>query len=161
MQWLAELCVKRPVFATVLSLVILVVGSVFYTQLGVDQFPKIDFPVVVITTVQPGASPADMEREISDKLEGAVNTISGIDELRSTSAEGVSQVIIQFILEKNVDVASAEVQQKVNTVLAELPKGIDPPVVAKIEPDAQSPSLIQTVWGQGYRFQPDRARARG
>lgn len=137
MQWLAELCVKRPVFATVLSLVILVVGSVFYTQLGVDQFPKIDFPVVVVTTVQPGASPEDMEREISDKLEGAVNTISGIDELRSTSAEGVSQVIIQFILEKNVDVASAEVQQKVNTVLAELPKGIDPPVVAKIEPDAQ------------------------
>jgi HAE1 family hydrophobic/amphiphilic exporter-1 len=137
MQWLAELCVKRPVFATVLSLVILVVGSVFYTQLGVDQFPKIDFPVVVITTVQPGASPEDMEREISDKIEGAVNTISGIDELRSTSAEGISQVVIQFILEKNVDVASQEVQQKVSAVLAELPRGIDPPVVAKIEPDAQ------------------------
>ena len=137
MQWLAELCVKRPVFATVLSLVIIVVGSVFYRQLGVDQFPKIDFPVIVVTTIQPGSSPEDMEREISDKLEGAVNTISGIDELRSTSAEGVSQVIIQFILEKNVDVASQEVQQKVNTVLAELPKGIDPPVVQKIEPDAQ------------------------
>ena len=57
MQWLAELCVKRPVFATVLSLVILVVGSVFYRQLGVDQFPKIDFPVVVVTTIQPGTSP--------------------------------------------------------------------------------------------------------
>lgn len=137
MQWLAELCVKRPVFATVLSLVILVVGSVFYRQLGVDQFPKIDFPVVVVTTIQPGSSPEDMEREISDKLEGAVNTISGIDELRSTSAEGVSQVIIQFVLEKNVDVASQEVQQKVNAVLAELPRGIDPPVVQKIEPDAQ------------------------
>ena len=137
MQWLAELCVKRPVFATVLSLVILVVGSVFYTQLGVDQFPKIDFPVIVVTTIQPGSSPADMEREVSDKIEGAVNTISGIDELRSTSAEGVSQVVIQFLLEKNVDVASQEVQQKVNTVLAELPRGIDPPVVQKIEPDAQ------------------------
>ena len=137
MQWLAELCVKRPVFATLLSLVILVVGSVFYKQLGVDQFPKIDFPVVVITTVQPGASPEDMEREVSDKIEGAVNTISGIDELRSTSAEGVSQVIIQFILEKNVDVASQEVQQKVSAVLAELPRGLDPPVVQKLEPDAQ------------------------
>ena len=137
MQWLAELCVKRPVFATVLSLVILVVGSVFYRQLGVDQFPKIDFPAVVITTIQPGSSPEDMEREVSDKIEGAVNTISGIDELRSVSAEGVSQVVIQFLLEKNVDVASQEVQQKVNTVLAELPHGIDPPVVAKIEPDAQ------------------------
>lgn len=136
MQWLAELCVKRPVFATVLSLVILVVGSVFYTQLGVDQFPKIDFPVVVVQTIQAGASPEDMEREVSDKIEGAVNTISGIDELRSTSAEGVSQVIVQFVLEKNVDVASQEVQQKVSTVLAELPKGIDPPVVQKFEPDA-------------------------
>ncbi len=137
MQWLAELCVRRPVFASVLSLVILVVGGVFYTQLGVDQFPKIDFPVVVVTTIQPGSSPEDMEREVSDKIEAAVNTISGIDELRSTSAEGVSQVIIQFTLEKNVDVASQEVQQKVNTVLAELPRGLDPPVVQKIEPDAQ------------------------
>jgi hydrophobic/amphiphilic exporter-1 (mainly G- bacteria), HAE1 family len=137
MQWLAEICVRRPVFAWVLSIVILVVGSIFYRQLGVDQFPKIDFPIVVVTTIQPGAAPADMEREISDKIEGAVNTISGIDELRSTSAEGVSQVIIQFLLEKNVDVAAAEVQQKVNAVLAELPRGVDAPVVQKLEPDAQ------------------------
>lgn len=137
MQWLAELCVRRPVFATVLSLVVLVVGSVFYKQLGVDQFPKIDFPVVVVTTIQPGTSPEDMEREVSDKIEGAVNTISGIDELRSTSAEGVSQVVIQFVLEKDVNIASQEVQQKVSAVLAELPRGIDPPVVQKIEPDAQ------------------------
>ncbi len=136
MQWLAEICVKRPVFATVLSLVILVVGGAFYTQLGVDQFPKVEFPVVLVQTVQAGSSPEDMERDVSDKIEGAVNTISGIDELRSVSAEGVSQVIVQFILEKNVDVASQEVQQKVNGVLAELPKGIDPPVIRKFEPDA-------------------------
>src|SRR5215510_12750450 len=111
MQWLAELCVRRPVLATVLSLVILVVGSVFYTQLGVDQFPKIDIPVVVVLTTMPGSSPEDIEREITDKIEGAVNTISGIDELRSNSSEGLSQVIIQFLLEKNVDVAAQEVQQ--------------------------------------------------
>jgi HAE1 family hydrophobic/amphiphilic exporter-1 len=137
MQWLAELCVRRPVFATVLSLVVMVVGGAFYRQLGVDQFPKIDFPVVVVTTVLPGASPEDMEREISDRIEGAVNTISSIDELRSTSAEGVSQVIIQFLLEKSVDVAAAEVQQKVNTVLADLPRGVNPPVVQKLDPDSQ------------------------
>src|SRR3954452_6636078 len=99
MQWLAELCVKRPVFASVLSLVILVVGSVFYRQLGVDQFPKIDFPAILVLTTQPGASPQDVEREITDKMEGAVNTISGIDELRSNSFEGVSQVVIQFTLD--------------------------------------------------------------
>src|SRR5437588_7487803 len=128
MQWLAELCVRRPVFAAVLTLVTMVVGGVFVTQLGVDQFPKIDFPAVTVTTVLPGASPEDVETEISDKIEGAVNTISCLDELRSNSSEGVSQVIIQFLLEKNVDVAAQEVQQKVNMVLAELPRGIDPPV---------------------------------
>ncbi len=137
MQWLAELCVRRPVFATVLSLVILVVGSVSYLQLGVDQFPKIDFPVVVVNTVQPGSSPEDMETDVSDKVEAAVNTISGVDELRSTSSEGVSTVVVQFLLEKNVDVAAQEVQQKVNTVLPDLPKGIDPPIVQKFDPDAQ------------------------
>src|SRR6478672_5050361 len=104
MQWLAEICVKRPVFATVLSLVILVVGSVFYKQLGVDQYPKIDFPAVVILTRLPGAAPEDVETEITDKIEAAVNTISGIDELRSNSSEGVSQVMVQFELEKPIAV---------------------------------------------------------
>ncbi len=137
MQWLAEVCVKRPVFTLVLSIVIVVIGSVFYKQLGVDQFPKIDFPAIVVFTIQPGSSPEDMEREVTDKIEGAVNTISGIDELRSNSSEGVSQVIIQFKLEKNVDVAAQEVQQKINLVLAELPKGIEPPVVQKFDPDSQ------------------------
>ncbi|MBS1150889.1 MAG: multidrug efflux transporter [Myxococcaceae bacterium] len=137
MQWLAELCVKRPVFATVLSLVILVVGGVFYTKLGVDQFPKIDFPAVTVITRLPGASPEDVETEISDKIEGAVNTISGIDELRSISSEGVSMVIVTFKLEKDVNVASQEVQQKVNAALSELPRGIDPPIVQKMDPDAQ------------------------
>ncbi|MBI4818504.1 MAG: efflux RND transporter permease subunit [Deltaproteobacteria bacterium] len=137
MLWLAELCVRRPVLASVLSLVILVVGSVFYTKLGVDQFPKIDFPAVVILTALPGSSPEDVEREITEKIEGSVNTISGIDELRSSSSEGLSQVVIQFLLEKNIDTAAQEVQQKVNAVLAELPKGIDPPIVQKLDPDAQ------------------------
>lgn len=137
MQWLAELCVKRPVFATVLSLVILVVGGVFYRQLGVDQFPKIDFPAVTVVTILPGAAPEDMETDISDKIEGAVNTISGIDELRSVSSEGVSTVVVQFLLEKDINVAAAEVQQKINSVLPELPKGIDPPIVQKFDPDSQ------------------------
>lgn len=137
MQWLAELCVKRPVFATVLSLVILVVGGVMYKQLGVDQFPRIDFPAVVIVTVLPGAAPEDVETEISDKIEGAVNTISGIDELRSTSSEGISTVVVQFLLEKNIADAAQEVQQKVNTILPELPRGIDPPIVQRFDPDAQ------------------------
>ncbi|MBS1148464.1 MAG: family efflux transporter [Myxococcaceae bacterium] len=137
MQWLAQLCVNRPVFASVLSLLILVVGGVFYRQLGVDQFPKIDFPAVVVTTRLPGASPEDVETEISDPIEGAVNTISGIDELRSFSAEGVSQVVVIFLLEKDIDVAAQEVQQKINAALGQLPADIEPPVIQKLDPDAQ------------------------
>jgi HAE1 family hydrophobic/amphiphilic exporter-1 len=148
MQWLAEVCVKRPVFATVLSLIILVVGSVFYKQLGVDQFPKIDFPVVMIVTRLPGASPEDVETEITDKVEGAVNTISGIDELRSNSSEGVSQVLIQFKLEKPVAVAAQEVQEKVNGILVNLPPDIEPPSVVRLDPDS-IPVLFVAVNAKG------------
>ncbi|HEY3446168.1 MAG TPA: efflux RND transporter permease subunit [Myxococcales bacterium] len=148
MQWLAEICVKRPVFAAVLSLVILVIGGVFYTQLGVDQFPKIDFPVVVVSTRLPGASPIDVETDISDKIERSVNTIAGIDELRSFSAEGISTVMVQFVLEKDVNVAAQEVQQKVNMALPELPRGIDPPVVQKFDPDS-SPILFLALNAKG------------
>src|SRR5262245_45007871 len=110
MQWLAEICVRRPVFATVLFLILTVTGLFGYAALGVDRFPKIDFPFVVVTTIQPGAAPEQIESDVSDRIEEAVNTISGIDELRSISAEGVSTVMVQFALEKNIDVAIAEVR---------------------------------------------------
>src|SRR5216684_2575910 len=122
MQWLAALCVKRPVFATVLILSLTVIGTFSFTRLGVDQFPKVDFPTIVVTTVQPGAAPEQVETEITDKVEEAVNTISGIDELRSASSEGVSIVTIGFLLEKDGDVAAQEVRDKVNGVLPQLPK---------------------------------------
>ena len=136
MQWLAELCVKRPVFATVLILSLSVIGAFAFTRLGVDRFPKVDFPTVLVTTVQPGAAPEQIETEITDKIEQAVNTISGIDELRSTSSEGVSQVAISFVLEKETDVAAQEVRDKVNSVLPLLPKTIQQPRVDKMDPDA-------------------------
>src|ERR687897_514122 len=94
MQKLAEICVRRPVFATMLILSLTVVGLFSYNSLGVDLFPKIDLPTITVTVVNPGASPQEIETEITDKVEGAVNTISGIDELRSTSVEGVGQVQI-------------------------------------------------------------------
>jgi HAE1 family hydrophobic/amphiphilic exporter-1 len=136
MQWLAELCVKRPVFATVLILSLSVVGVFAFTRLGVDRYPKIDLPTVLITTVQPGAAPEQIETEITDKIEEAVNTISGIDDLRSSSSEGVSQVIITFLLDKNIDVAAQEVRDKVNGVLPQLPKTIQQPRVDRMDPDA-------------------------
>ena len=123
MQWLASFCVRRPIFASVLILLIFVIGIAGYLQLGVDRFPNIDFPIVVVTTTQPGAAPEDIETEITDKVEEAVNTISGIDELRSVTTEGVSQVVITFVLEKDVDVAAQEVRDRVNSVLPDLPEG--------------------------------------
>jgi HAE1 family hydrophobic/amphiphilic exporter-1 len=136
MQWLAALCVRRPVFATVLILTLSVVGLFSFMQLGVDLFPKIDVPTVVVTTVQQGAAPEQIETEVTDKIEEAVNTISGIDELRSTSSEGVSIVAIAFLLDKNADVAAQEVRDKLNAVLPRLPKTIQQPRIDRFDPDA-------------------------
>ncbi|HVY47237.1 MAG TPA: efflux RND transporter permease subunit [Minicystis sp.] len=144
MQWLAQICVRRPVFATVLMLVIVVLGAAGYTRLGLDQFPNVDLPFVIVTTRLDGAAPEEVETDISDKIEGAVNTISGIEELRSTSSEGVSIVSIQFDLDKNVDVAAQDVRDKIQTVLQDLPKGIDPPVVSKVDLGA-APVLLVAV----------------
>ena len=136
MQKLAEICVRRPVFATMLILSITVVGAFSFRSLGVDLFPKIDLPTITVTVVNPGASPQEIETEITDKVEGAVNTISGIDELRSTSVEGVSQVFISFVLEKNADVAAQEVRNKVDLIVNELPETAEVPIVQKLDTDA-------------------------
>ena len=144
MQWLAKISVKRPVFATVLILFITVIGAVGYFQLGIDRFPKVDFPTIAVVTRLPGAAPSEVETEITDKIEEAINTISGIDELRSTSSEGVSQVFVTFTLDKNVDVAAEEVRDHVGRIVPLLPKDIDAPVVSKMDPDA-TPILYVSV----------------
>ncbi len=144
MNQLAALCVKRPVFATVLILVLVVFGISGYSKLGVDRFPKVDFPIVTVTTRQPGSAPEEIETEITDKIEEAVNTVNGIDELRSISSEGISQVFVTFLLEKNVDVAAQDVRDKINGVLPELPEDIDQPTVEKLDPDA-SPVMAIAV----------------
>jgi hydrophobe/amphiphile efflux-1 (HAE1) family protein len=136
MQWLANISVKRPIFATVLMLVLCVIGVVGYKQLSVDRFPKVDFPVVAVVTQLPGSAPQEIETDITDKLEEAVNTIAGIDELRSISSEGTSQLFVQFQLDKNIDVAAQEVRDRVSAALPNLPKDVVGPTVNKIDPDA-------------------------
>src|SRR5437868_1496377 len=136
MHKLAELCVRRPVFATVIVLSLVVVGWFSYQQLGVDRFPKVDFPTIVVSTRLVGAAPEEIETDITDKIEEAVNTISGIDQLQSISSEGVSQVTVQFVLEKDADVAAQEVRDRVNTILRDLPKDADPPIIQKFDPDS-------------------------
>ena len=136
MQKLAEICVRRPIFATVLVLSLVVVGLFTYMRLGVDRFPQIDFPFVTISTRLVGAGPEEIETEITDKIEEAVNTISGIDTLMSMSSEGMSLVTIQFDLEKNGDVGAQEVRDRISRILADLPPDADPPVIEKIASDS-------------------------
>jgi HAE1 family hydrophobic/amphiphilic exporter-1 len=136
MQWLAEICVRRPVFATVLVLSLVVIGAFSYVNLGVDRFPKVDFPFVTVIVREDGASPQEIETEVVDKVEESVNTVSGIDQLDSVCYEGLGQVMIQFQLEKNPDVAAQEVRDKVNQVLGDLPLDIKPPIVEKFDPDS-------------------------
>src|SRR6202050_1196217 len=136
MHALARLCIQRPVFATMLILSLVVVGIFSYFSLGVDLFPKVDIPTVQVTVSDPGASPEEIETEITKKVEDAVNTISQIDEVRSVSSEGQSLATITFELSKNGDVAAQEVQNKINLIVNDLPQTAKQPVVLKFDPDA-------------------------
>jgi HAE1 family hydrophobic/amphiphilic exporter-1 len=144
MQWLAEICVHRPVFATVIVMFLTVVGGFSFFTLGVDRFPKIDLPTISVRTTNPGASPEEMETEVTDIIEAAVNTVPGIEEMRSTSSRGSSNVTITFNLEKDPDQAFQELQQRISTVVGRLPQNADPPVVQKSDPDSQ-PILQYTI----------------
>jgi HAE1 family hydrophobic/amphiphilic exporter-1 len=143
---LAALCVRRPVFATMLIMALVVLGVASFRELGVDLYPKVDIPVVTITTVLPGASAEEMETEVTKPIEEAVNTIQGIDELRATTVEGVSRVIVTFLLERDTDQATQDVRDKVAVILRRLPAGIDPPVIEKADPDA-APIMSISVSG--------------
>ncbi|WP_437206252.1 efflux RND transporter permease subunit [Planctomicrobium sp. SH664] len=145
---ISEVCIRRPVFTWVLMAMPVVLGLVAYTELGVDLFPKVDFPIVSITSTLAGASAEEMETTVSKPLEEAVNTIAGIDELRSTSSEGVSTILIRFILDKDVDIAAQEVRDKVSTVLKQLPEDLETPIVNKFDMDA---SPIMTIGVSGRR----------
>src|SRR4029079_119357 len=114
----------------------------FFT-LGVDRFPKIDLPTISVSTSNTGASPAEMETEVTDPIEGVLNTVPGIDEMRSTSSRGSSNITLTFNLEKDPDQAYQEVQQKLSTVINRLPETADPPTARKSDPDAQP--VIQYV----------------
>jgi HAE1 family hydrophobic/amphiphilic exporter-1 len=144
MQKLAEICVRRPVFATVIILILTVVGGFAFFTLGVDRFPKIDIPTVSVQTTNQGAAPQEIETEITDIIEGVVNTVPGIDEMRSSSAQGRSNVTINFNLEKDPDLATQEVRDKVSTIINRLPETADPPIVRKSDPDSQ-PVLVYAI----------------
>ncbi len=130
---LADVSIRRPVFATMLVLAMVVFGAIGYMRVGVDLFPNVEFPFVTVTSIYPGADPEAVETKVVTKIEDAVAGISGIKALRSVSLENVGQVILQFVLEKDGDLAAQEVRDKVSAVLRELPKEVESPVVAKFD----------------------------
>ncbi len=134
MRWLSEISVRRPVLASVLILGLAFLGLFSYFRLNIERWPNIDIPVVVVSVRDPGASPEEVETDVTNKIESAVNTIGGIDTMSSTSAEGFAQILIQFVLEKNIEVASQEVRDRISAIGADLPSNIDPPAVTKIDP---------------------------
>jgi multidrug efflux pump len=135
---LPEFCIQRPVFATVMSLMIVLVGVISFQRLTVREYPKIDTPVVSVRTVYKGASPQVVESQITQPLEDSISGIEGVRSIKSVSREEVSQITIEFVLERNVDAASNDVRDRVARVRALLPEAADDSVVSKIEADAQA-----------------------
>src|SRR5882672_248644 len=133
---IADLCIKRPVFATMMNLFLVVLGWFSFQDIGIDQFPNVELPVITVTTTLRGAAPEEMETSVTKPLEEIINTIQSIDELSSVTTEGVSQITVQFLLERNRDLAAQDVRDKVNTILARLPPGTDPPIIDKFDLDA-------------------------
>ncbi|GAB4168874.1 MAG: efflux RND transporter permease subunit [Rhodocyclaceae bacterium] len=134
---LPELSIRRHVLAWMLSAVLVLFGLIGYQRIGMDRFPLIEFPIVSITTTLKGANPDIVDASVTSLIESSINSVPGIEHIQSTSSPGVSVVGITFGLEKRIDVAFNEVQAKVNQVLRRLPRDADPPVVAKVETNAQ------------------------
>ena len=155
---ISDLCINRPVFTWVLVAIPVVLGLVSYNELGVDLFPNVDFPVCTVTTVLPGASVEEMETTVTKPIEDIINTVSGIDELRSTTQEGVSIVTVQFLLSKNGDVGTQEVRDKVNSILSDLPDGTRPPIVDKFDTGSMPVMTIAVSGRRDFREVTEIAR---
>lgn len=145
---ISEICIRRPVFTWVLMTIPVVMGAVSYFELGVDLFPKVDFPVVSVTATLPGTSPEEMETSVTRHIEEAINAVSGVDELHSTVREGMTSIVAQFVLEKNGDVAAQEVRDKIASIMKLLPTGMEPPLVDKFDFDS---APIMTIGVSGRR----------
>lgn len=148
MQKLAEICIKRPVFAAMIILALVVVGGASYFKLGVDRFPSIEIPSVTVRMSLPGASPEEAESQLAKPIEEVVNTVEGVEQLRSISSQGRSFIIATFNLDRDIEAAAQDVRDRVQSVLRELPPGTDPPVVQKRNSESEP---IMTIALSGDR----------
>ncbi len=148
-MFLSDLSIKRPVFATMMILALVVLGLFSYRRLNIDQFPDVEFPLLVIQTRYTGASPESVEREITKKIEEQVNTVEGIKQIQSTSTEGFSTIIVLFNLGTKIMDAQADVRAKIDAIRRDLPQDIDPPVISRANPSDQ-PIFVLSVQGRGW-----------
>ncbi|MEY4730490.1 MAG: hypothetical protein RL020_1648, partial [Pseudomonadota bacterium] len=135
---LADLSIKRPVLATVMSLTIVLLGVIAFQRLSVREYPNIDNPVVSVRTVYKGASAQVVESQVTQPLEDSLSGIEGIKTIKSVNREEVSQITVEFVRERTADSAANDVRDRVARARARLPTGTDDSVVAKIEADAQA-----------------------
>ncbi len=133
---LPEICIRRPVFATVLSLIVLLVGVIAYTRLPVREYPRIDEPVVSVTTTYRGASAEVVESQVTKPLEDSLSGIEGVEVMTSQSRSEISQINVRFTLKRDPDSAAADVRDKVARVRGRLPDTIDEPIIGKVEADS-------------------------
>lgn len=143
---ISEVSVRRPVLAVMIVGALVALGAISRSRLGVDLFPRVEFPVVTVNTVLEGANPETIESEVTEIIEAAVNTISGIDELTSQSSEGLSQVFVQFDLGEDIDLKAQDVRDKVALARRDLPVQAEAPIVEKLDPDS-APILAVMVAG--------------
>jgi HAE1 family hydrophobic/amphiphilic exporter-1 len=132
-MFLSNLSIKHPVFATMMMAALAVLGIASYSQLKVDLFPKIEIPVVTVTTVYPGAGPETVEREVTKKIEEEINTVEGVRHIESISQEGLSNIVVEFQLEVSAVAAAQDVRGKLSAIRGELPREIEEPIVQRID----------------------------
>ena len=130
---LSDLSIKRPIFASVMMLALVTLGIFSYRRLAIDMYPDVEIPVLSVVTKYPGASPETVEREVTKRIEEAVNPISGVKHVMSTSRESVSTVVVEFNLEVKINEASQEARAKVNAIRGDLPQGIEEPIIQKLD----------------------------
>lgn len=134
---ISALAIRRPTFTAMMMIALVVLGFFGFNRLAIDQFPNVDIPVITVQTTYPGASPETMERDVTRRLEEAFNPVEGVDTITSISLESVSQIIVQFTLDRDVDQAAADIRARIDVVRRELPEDIDPPLVQKFNPSDQ------------------------
>ena len=151
-MFLSDISIKRPVFGTMMTVTVLLFGFVGLSRLGIDLFPEVDIPLVTVTTTWQGAAPETMDADVTDPIEEELVSIEGVKHITSYSSEGVSQVITEFVLEKDVDIAAQEVRDKVSEAMDKLPRDIDPPVIDKLDINAK-PVIWVALTGKNISLQ--------